>query len=116
MTRKIVIRPRQGGKTTEMLRWMREAPAGEHRVIVSATRQEAMRLLRENPDLASWQFVSIDEVRSADKSAGSGVLYGRGGQIVLGIDNLDLALSQLIHWPIGAFSITDEDGSREEQG
>lgn len=88
---KVVALGRQRGKTTQMLQWLREAPKGEHRVIVSPTKEEAMRLLRENPDLASWQFVTIEETRSS-YNAWSGVLHGRGGRIVLGIDNLDLGV------------------------
>lgn len=108
MNRRIIIRDRQGGKTTAMLKWIREAPKAEHRVIVTPTRLEAMRLLRENPDLESWQFVTIPEVQSAS-NAWAGVLHRHGGHIVLGIDNLDVALSQLIHWPVGALSLTDDD-------
>lgn len=107
--RELIIEPRQGGKTTRMLQWMREAPQDEHRVIVCATQREAMRLLRENPDLESWQFVSLDEVKDRDSGAWSGVLYGRGGRIVLGLDNLDLMLSDLIKWPVDAVSLTDPE-------
>lgn len=107
--------PRQGGKTTRMLQWAREAPEGEHRVIVSATGQEAMRLLRENPDLESWQFVALDEVRSASGRGFSGVLLGRGGYICLGLDNLDLMLSDLFAWPVGAFSLTLHDAILDDE-
>ncbi len=106
--RMLVLSGRGGGKTAHMLRWMRAAPEGEHRVLVSPTDQEAMRLLRENPDLESWQFVSLDEVMDRDRSAWSGVLHGRGGRIVLGVDNLDMALSRLFYWPVGALSATEE--------
>ena len=102
----IIVLPRQGGKTTKMLEWIRGAPEGEHRVIVCPTGQEAMRLLRENPDLESWRFVSMDEVRPGG-GGWSGVLYGRGGRMVLGIDNLDLMLSRLFGWEVGAFSASD---------
>ena len=98
------VLPRQGGKTTRMLEWMRSAPAGEHRVCVSVTRMEAMRLRRDNPDLESWQFVSLDEV---DRRAWGGVLSGRGGWIVLGLDNLDMMLSQLLGWPVGKVTWTE---------
>lgn len=94
---KIITAPRRGGKTTQMLEWMRNAPDGEHRVCVSATQQEAMRLLRENPDLETWKFVSLDEVQGhGGRGGGSGVLYGRGGEIRLGLDNADWMLKSMI--------------------
>jgi len=108
MERRIIIGERRSGKTTAMLKWVREAPEDEHRVVVSHTHQEAMRLRRENPDLESWQFVGLSEVLRQGNSVFSGVLVGRGGRVVLGIDNLDNALSQLIYWPVGALSLTDE--------
>lgn len=106
---RVTVLPRQGGKTTRMLQWAREAPKGEHRIIVSPTMEESMRLLRENPDLESWQFVSIREVADNDRRAWSGVLMGRGGHIVLGLDNLDLIIKYFIHtWPIHRVTITGE--------
>lgn len=104
MERRIIVTGRQGGKTTQMLQWVREAPEGEHRVLVCTHGSEAMRLLRENPDLESWQFVGLNEVKL---DAWSGVLFGRGGYIVLGLDNIDLMLTGLLGWPVGAMSMTD---------
>lgn len=105
--RRMIVTGRGGGKTTQMLQWMREAPQGEHRIIVCPSGQEAMRLLRENPDLESWQFVSLEEVMDRDRAAWSGVLHGRGGRVVLGLDNLDMMLDRLIYWPVEAFSVTE---------
>jgi hypothetical protein len=102
----ISVLPRGAGKTTRILEWMRAAPEGEHRVCVSATQQEAMRLLRENRDLESWQFVGPDDVTA---KAWSGVLAGRGGQVVLGLDNADLILRRLMRWPIGTATWTAPD-------
>jgi hypothetical protein len=108
----VAVRSRQMGKTTDLLAWMRRAPEGEHRVLVSHSREEATRLYRstfsgnDNPtDLESWQFVGINEVLPG---AWSGVLRGRGGRVVLGIDNLDLVLPMLVGlpWPIGALTMT----------
>lgn len=100
------IRGRRGGKTHAMLEAMRQAPPGEHRICVCASRDEAMRLLRDNPDLESWQFVSLHEVMQG-QGMWSGVLYGRGGHIALGLDNLDLMLEQMLHWPVYRASWTD---------
>jgi hypothetical protein len=108
---KVVALGRQEGKTTKMLQWLREAPEGEHRVLVCVSDREAMRLLRENvgPDssLESWQFVGPDEV---DPDGWQGVLMGRGGTVVLGIDNIDLIVSHWLHWPVGAISVTTQQG------
>jgi hypothetical protein len=104
---KVILLGRREGKTKAMLDWMRAAPDGEHRVCVAHSSEEAMRLLRENPDLESWQFVGPNEIT---KGAWSGVLFGRGGRMVLGIDNLDLLLSRLVGWEVGAVSITPDDG------
>ncbi len=96
---------RQGGKTTRMLQWLREAPEGEHRVLVCHTEEDAMRVYRDNRDeFESWQFVGPNDLR--DPGAWSGVLMGRGGRIVLGLDNLDLLLRQWVRWPVGRFSAT----------
>lgn len=103
---RVMVTGRQGGKTTAMLEWMRGAPEGEHRVCVSASREQAMRLLRDNPDLESWQFVALDDVRRG--GAFGGVLRGRGGHVVLGIDNLDMVLGALIYWPVDAVTVTGE--------
>lgn len=104
---KLIATGRQGGKTEQMLAWLRDAPEGEHRVLVSHSREEAMRLLRDNADdLESWQFVTPEEVTP---DAWSGVLLGRGGRIVLGFDNLDLILPRLVGRTVGAVSMTVED-------
>ena len=102
---KVITAGRRGGKTTAMLEWMRAAPEGEHRVCVAHSRDYAMRLLRENPDLESWQFVAPHDITP---QAWSGVLRGRVGRIVLGIDNLDLILGPLLGQEVGAISVTVE--------
>ena len=98
---------RQTGKTTAMLDWMQDAPEGDHRVLVCHTGQEAMRLLRESRerglDLESWQFVGYDELKPG---TWSGVLHGRGGRVVLGVDNLDLILGRLLGWPVERVTAT----------
>lgn len=103
---RFIIRDRQQGKTTDLLAWMREAPEGEHRICVSHARDRAMQLLRENPDLESWQFVTAEDLRG--HGAFSGVLRGRGGRVVLGVDDLDLVLSRLLGWQVGLVTATVE--------
>jgi hypothetical protein len=123
---KIIVTGRRGGKTTAMLQWLREAPEGEHRVLVCHSEMEAMRLWREvwhkqtadRPDremqpgdLESWQFVGPLEMRG--EGVWSGVLMGRSGRVVLGFDNLDLWLQGLTHFEVGAASLTSEDAPQE---
>jgi hypothetical protein len=102
----VVVGSRGTGKTMRMLAWMRAAPEGEHRVLVAHSRDYAMQLYRDNPDLESWQFVGPEEVKPG---AWSGVTYRRGGRIVLGFDNLDLWLQRQMRWEVGAVSLTAEN-------
>lgn len=99
---------RGGGKTTAMLEWMRAAPVGDHRVIVCHSNQYAMELLRLSRErelgLESWQFVGLQELQQG--GGWEGVLYGRGGRIVLGVDNLDLMLPRLFGWPVERITAT----------
>ena len=108
--------PRGGGKTTAMLAWMRAAPEGEHRVCVCFSAQEAMRLLRENPDLASWKFVG-PEYGQYGRVPWSGVLAGHGGRIVLGFDNLDIWLQSQAGHEVGMVTLNEDaprpDGIKE---
>lgn len=106
---KFDIGGRQVGKTKRMLDWAEAAPEGEHRVIVSATEHQAMDLLRrsrkEERKLESWQFVGVQELKG--NQIFSGVIMGRGGQIVLGIDNLDLIVGNWFQFRVGRVSATD---------
>jgi hypothetical protein len=97
------VRARQSGKTTDLLAWVADAPEGEHRVFVTHSKEEAMRVYRENRDrFESWQFVGIDEVKPG---AWAGVIIGRGGRVVLGLDNFDLMLERLVGRPVGKVMI-----------
>lgn len=105
---KIVALPRQGGKSTKALEWLREAVFPEVRILVAHSLHEAMRLYRstfdedDNPtDLHSWQFVSVEEIQRRTHSAIQ-------GDIVLGFDNLDLCLAYLFHWPVVFATITED--------
>lgn len=95
------ITGRQGGKTTAMLRWMMDAPEGEHRVVACHSHQEAMRLLQFARDmdlgLESWQFVGPgpDPRHGVPSSMWAGVLRGRGGEIHVGVENADIFFAAL---------------------
>jgi hypothetical protein len=105
----IVIGGRQSGKTESLIQWLLDAPEGEHRILVSHTSQEAMRLLRHCGNrglpVESWQFVGVNEITRETWSA---VTHHRGGQIVLGLDNMELMLSSFLPWPVGKITTTAE--------
>ena len=113
---KFDICDRGKGKTTRLLEWLLDAPEGEHRVLVSHDRRTTMKLLREARDrglpVESWQFVSFDEIRTGS-NAFSGVLHGRGGHVVLGIDNADIILRGLTAWSIDIVTATGELAANE---
>lgn len=107
---RITIDGRQTGRTESILQWMRQAPEGEHRVLVCHSSQEAMRVYRStfdennNPtEFESWQFIGANELGSPGMF--SGVLRGRGGRIVLGIDNLDLMLYRIFGQEVGHITL-----------
>lgn len=111
---KLIALPRRLGKTEQLLNWLRSAPEGEHRILVSHNLMESHRIFRMAVDrgfiddgtLESWQFVSVSEVVPG---AWSAVLMGRGGRIVLGIDNADIVLSALLNREIGAMTVTTDE-------
>lgn len=107
------VLPRRGGKTERLLEWLQTAPSGEHRVLVSPTIQESHRLMRLAYDrglipgqVETWQFVSFGEVTRGTRGLFSGVLLGRGGHVVLGLDNVDAVLQAMTDWPIEAMTVT----------
>jgi hypothetical protein len=97
---KFVIRPRQGGKTHEAVRWLREDPG--RRVIITAT-QDMAADLRRRYELTASQVTTTDTVRSA----------GRGRHAEYAVDNLDLILPHLLGTganPVTVITATGENG------
>lgn len=108
---RVIILPRGGGKTERLLEWLQEPHEGEHRILVSHSREESHRVMRLAFDrglmrdvLASWQFVSVSEVVGGD--AWDAFKAFHPGTIVLGIDNADLSLHHLLGYPIAALTVT----------
>lgn len=110
-----IIGDRQTGKTTKLLEWMSEAdrskPTEDIRVYVGHNKQETMRVYRSTMHrdygksiFHSWQFVSVDELRSKPMWTG---IQGRQN-IRLGVDNLDLILPSMYGWPIDLITATGE--------
>lgn len=95
---KWIALPRAGGKTHQLIQWLCEEEEGEHRIMIVQDRRTCERLERQYPELRG-RFKTLYDVRS-------GHLSGNGGTTVLGIDNLDLCLSDLFGWTVGAASYT----------
>ncbi len=112
---KLYVDGRQTGKTTALLNWARSAPEGEHRIVVAHTTERAMQLYRStfdedgNPtDMASWQFVGVGELGPGAAVPWGAVQRFHPGQIVLGIDDLDLCLHRMLghYFPVGVITMT----------
>lgn len=105
------ITGRQHGKTTRLLDWLEAAPEGEHRIAVCHNAQRSMDLLHQSRKqgrrLESWQFVSAEEVARGSRVF-SGVLRGRRGHIVLGIDDLDLTIQNMFQFEVGRITATGD--------
>lgn len=87
----LVIRARQGGKTTEALHWLRCDPG---RFLVAINQRESERLKSLAPDVATRIGVPADVTRYQNYE--------------IGIDNLDLVLRQL--WGnVTLATISDDD-------
>jgi hypothetical protein len=109
----IAVLPRGRGKTTLILEWMKDPlkPDDEHRIIVCPNNQRAMQLLGENrEELESWQFVSYQELdQDYAGAAWSGVLMGRGGRVVLALDDVDSYLRHRFgRWEIALITISPD--------
>lgn len=109
-----VVGERQSGRTQKLLQWLDNSPEDETRIYVGHSFQYVMDVYRstfvENSDgvkcsrFASWQFISIDEVRS-------GRLHKFN--VVLGIDNIDFALRYVLHNPVGVITFEGGENSIE---
>ena len=87
----IVSKTRGGGKTTQMLRWLKDNPGGW---LLTATEQEARHIRTLVPKHLKGQV----------RAAAPGCLLGQRGPAV--IDNLDLYLTLLLGGEVEAASIT----------
>jgi hypothetical protein len=89
-----VIRGRQGGKTFEAVRWLREDP--DRRVIVTVDQRSA-QWIRDSYGLNDRQVVSCDgELR--DPGPLQGMPYG---QCELAIEDLDAFLARAFAFRVG---------------
>ena len=103
---KCIIRPRQLGKTTELIKL---ASKGRYKLIVCHNQNEARRIfkLARNMDLNIPLPISYREF--LDKS-----YCGNNIEAFL-IDNVDLFLGYLTEVPIEVITITEEDKNGKEE-
>jgi hypothetical protein len=104
----IDARPRRGGKTTAILGWLLDAPEGEVRVLVVPTgrlcdqvKESLQTALTYRPEkTGDWQVVTPGDLR--------GSLAGRfaGKRVVVGIDELDHCLEQLLGYEVRVATLT----------
>lgn len=116
MSMEIIALPRAAGKTTLAVRWLREAPEDEIRVLVCHDARSAMLVYRSTLDdenkstgLASWQFISMED--AMNKASLAAVRRHAKERIVFGVDNVDVALSLLFRTPVEMVTMTHEDDS-----
>lgn len=125
---KTIVLPRQGGKTTELVKWAAE---DDHRIIIVHSEAEAHRLQRLycstdagsdvgpwgsrliDAPLATWQIVSVSEVVPGKTLPFQGVLrrdavFREGHRrLEFAVDNVDLILQQLLNaYPITTITAT----------
>lgn len=105
---KYILKGRACGKTYDLLQWLRQksTQSGEVRVAVFPSKERAMEMRRQNPDLASWQFVSAEEVLNR---RGEGMFSALRGRVNLGIDNLEMFLGQATEWRVSVVTDTPEE-------
>ena len=105
---------RKKGKTTRLLQWVSESEPGTARVFVSRTRNEAMDLLviarNRGLDVQSWQFVGWEELKAPR------LWMMAKERIVLGIDNLDLIVQDMVRWPIELVTLCGSQVWDDEKG
>ena len=98
------------GKTTRLLQWLREAPQGELRVLVSFSEQESRRVQKigvDEWDLKPWQFIAANQAHRLGSVLWLPLrLDNPPSNIVLGVDNAELVLGILLHQPVKALSVT----------
>lgn len=99
----VLVLPVGAGKTEQLIQWLLDSPADEHRILVSHDYREAHRVMRLCYDrglympaegqgrLESWQFMGVEELRS-EGALSAVIRHRREARIVLCFDNLDLWL------------------------
>lgn len=99
------IRPRRGGKTTEMLNWYILDP--QTRRIITINVQEADRLFKLVKPLSILvkreHFLTPDQVKNLQ---GGG--HGWNREMRIAVDNADMVLTSIIGYPIDRISITED--------
>jgi hypothetical protein len=100
----IIQLPRQQGKTARMLGWLFTTPVtGKVRVLLVRDRRtkahvlESVRLL--DTLFPAWRIATVEELP---------MLWEGRGDLVLGIDELDTVLTQLLGHPVALATLTPD--------
>lgn len=98
---KFDIGDRRSGKTTRMIQWLLNGREGERRLLVVHSAQEVERLQRMLKDMGierdNIEIINVNDLRNL-----------RGKSVIVGVDNLELILSQLIPAPITRVTASGE--------
>ncbi|SRR6266498_750352 len=93
---------RQTGKTDHLISWLKFK---SNRVLVVHSAKERARIIKEYPDIDPVKIFTIESVLS-------GRMRGVVGNVVIGVDNLDLILPQILGGSVGPVTMTDENQRR----
>ncbi len=96
------VKERRSGKTTRMIQWLLDGSEYEHRVLVvhSYTEQQRLEHILSEYDI-DQSSVSVTTVPNLTKFRGR-------KDVVLGIDNLELVMGQLLGYSVDRVTATGE--------
>jgi hypothetical protein len=96
------VAPRQEGKTTKMVEWLKAAPKDVTRFVVCISEREADRLQREvlGDKFQRRRFVSFESLRNRPD------MFRGLGKVEIGIDDADVILQRMFYEPIMFITVT----------
>lgn len=104
---RVAVLPRGLGKTTKLLKWVRAAPKDQYRALVSQSREARDQAFRQSQTdggkkLDSHQFIAAEDLAQMARAHFRGV----SGEVVLGVDDVDVILQVLLGCGVGAVTMT----------
>lgn len=101
---KLIVSPRQTGKTTEVIKWMELGKeCNESRILITFSGRNASLLRYKYPNFRKWQFSTLESSKCCFKEA---IKEFPNNPIVLAVDDIDLFICALFDFPIEMFTIT----------